>query len=165
MTLAAKRIPGYRVQDRKHKRKPCKDCVAQGLPPTRQAKYPGPRCTTHHREFRAAKKSVSWEQRIYALYGITADEYWAIYEYQGGRCYICQRANGKRKRLSVDHDHKTGIVRGLLCTMCNKYTLGWARDCIEFFQRAIDYLINPPAVDVIGERIAPIEADKLMEPT
>ncbi|WP_174901051.1 endonuclease VII domain-containing protein, partial [Mycolicibacterium aichiense] len=68
---------------------------------------------------------------------------------------------GKIKRLSVDHDHKTGIIRGLLCTMCNKYTLGWARDCIEFFKRAIAYLTSPPAVQVIGERIAPIEADKL----
>ena len=72
-----------------------------------------------------------------------------------------QRANGKYKRLSVDHDHKTGIIRGLLCTMCNKYTLGWARDCIEFFKRAIAYLTNPPAVQVIGERIAPIEAERL----
>ncbi|QBJ00245.1 endonuclease VII [Mycobacterium phage Pharaoh] len=61
----------------------------------------------------------------------------------------------------MDHDHKTGIVRGLLCTMCNKYTLGWARDCIEFFERAIAYLRRPPAVEVLGERIAPIEADKL----
>ncbi|AVP41905.1 endonuclease VII [Mycobacterium phage Jsquared] len=161
MPRAAKTTPGYRVQNRKHKRKPCKDCVAQGLPLTRDAKYPGPRCATHHREFRMARSSTSWETRILATYGITGDEYWAIYEFQGGRCYICQRANGKKKRLSVDHDHKTGIVRGLLCTMCNKYTLGWARDCIEFFKRAIEYLMNPPAVQVIGERIAPIEADKL----
>lgn len=47
--------------------------------------------------------------------------------------------------------------------MCNKYTLGWARDCIEFFKRAIEYLLNPPAVQVLGERIAPVEADKLRE--
>lgn len=47
--------------------------------------------------------------------------------------------------------------------MCNKYTLGWARDAIEFFERAIAYLKRPPAVEVLGERIAPIEADKLID--
>lgn len=149
------------MQDRKHRRKPCKDCIAQGLPPNRVAKYPGPRCATHHREFKAARKSVSWEQRIKALYDLTAEEYWEIYDFQGGCCYICRRSNGKKKRLSVDHDHQTGFVRGLLCTMCNKYILGWSRDNPDMLQRAIDYLWHPPAVDVIGERVAPIEAEKV----
>lgn len=90
-----------------------------------------------------------------ALYGITADEYWEIYNYQGGRCYICQRGTGARKRLSVDHDHKTGIVRGLLDTGCNKWVLGLLRDDTDALQRAIDYLDHPPAVYVIGTRITP----------
>ncbi|AGT14312.1 endonuclease VII [Mycobacterium phage Adzzy] len=139
----------------------CVDCLAEGVTTKRDAKYPGPRCYTHHRAKRRERSSGAWGTRIIATYGITPEEYWKIYEFQGGRCYICRRANGKKKRLSVDHDHKTGIVRGLLCTMCNKYILGWARDCIEMLQRAIDYLRKPPAVQVIGERIAPIEAEKL----
>ncbi|UJD20897.1 endonuclease VII [Mycobacterium phage Zimmer] len=137
----------------------CVDCEEGSK---RKAPHPGPRCATHHRAKRRERSAGSWGARILATYGITPDEYWEIYEFQGGRCYICQRANGKVKRLSVDHDHKTGIVRGLLCTMCNKYTLGWARDAIEFFERAIAYLKRPPAVEVLGERIAPIEADKLI---
>lgn len=139
----------------------CVDCKAEGIKSRRKTPWPGPRCATHHRVTKQTRSTGTWAARILATYGITDDEYWEIYEFQGGRCYICQRANGKHKRLSVDHDHKTGIVRGLLCTMCNKYTLGWARDCIDFFKRAIEYLTNPPAVQVIGERIAPIEADKL----
>ncbi|AXH46799.1 endonuclease VII [Mycobacterium phage Acolyte] len=141
--------------------KRCVDCVKQGIVAKRKTPHPGPRCATHHRAKRRERSSGAWGLRIEATYGITPEEYWKIYEFQGGRCYICQRANGKVKRLSVDHDHKTGIIRGLLCTMCNKYTLGWARDCIEFFKRAIAYLTNPPAVQVIGERIAPIEAERL----
>lgn len=90
------------------------------------------------------------------LYGLTPDEYWAIYEYQGGVCYLCRRANGKTKRLCVDHDHKTGFVRGLLCQRDNKL-LGWARDATDFFQRCIDYLSSPPALAVIGERKVPDE--------
>ncbi|ASR86162.1 endonuclease VII [Mycobacterium phage BobSwaget] len=139
----------------------CVDCKAEGIKSRRKTPWPGPRCATHHRVTKQTRSTGTWAARILATYGITEDEYWAIYEFQGGRCYICQRANGKHKRLSVDHDHKTGIIRGLLCTMCNKYTLGWARDSIEFFERSIDYLRKPPAVEVIGKRIAPIEAEKL----
>ena len=79
-------------------------------------------------------------------YGLTAEEYWKIYEYQGGCCYICRRATGASKRLSVDHCHETGIVRGLLDTPCNRNVLGHLRDDTDALQRAIDYLTNYPAV-------------------
>ncbi|AXH48832.1 endonuclease VII [Mycobacterium phage Steamy] len=154
-------MPARRPPARPRAPKQCVDCVAEGITAKRKTPHPGPRCATHHRAKRRERSSGAWGARILATYGISPEEYWRIYEFQGGRCYICQRANGKVKRLSVDHDHKTGIIRGLLCTMCNKYTLGWARDCIEFFERAIAYLRRPPAVEVIGERIAPIEAEKL----
>ncbi|MGZ6054495.1 MAG: endonuclease VII domain-containing protein [Isosphaeraceae bacterium] len=138
------------------KRKACIDCTAEGITSKRKAPHPGPRCNTHWREKKAARKSSSWEARLTAIYGITADEYWAIYEYQGGSCYICQRATGVRKRLSVDHCHETGRIRGLLCTGCNRNVLGHLRDCVMALARAIIYLLYPPAIDVIGERIAPI---------
>ncbi|QJD52112.1 endonuclease VII [Mycobacterium phage MA5] len=147
--------PTYRNQDRAHKRKPCIDCTAEGLVNRRKAPHPGPRCATHHRAKKAHRKTVTQEQRWMDVYNITADEYWAIYEFQGGKCYGCRRANGKRKRLSVDHDHETGIVRGLLCTACNRNVLGHLRDDPEAFQRFIDYLDNPPAVQVIGIRKVP----------
>lgn len=89
------------------------------------------------------------------LYGLTAEEYWLIYAAQGGVCYICRRANGARKRLSVDHDHKTGFIRGLLCAPCNRDVIGHLRDDVEALQRAIDYLIYPPAFEVVGHRAVP----------
>jgi hypothetical protein len=88
-------------------------------------------------------------------YGITADEYWAIYRYQLKTCAICQRATGVKKRLSVDHCHETGVVRGLLCSTCNSRVLGHLRDDVSALERAIDYLQEPPAVRVIGKRITP----------
>ena len=147
--------PGYRNQDRSHKRKRCKDCREQGLVNKRPAPHPGPRCTTHHREFRALKRSTSWETRIQAVYGISAEDYWQVYEFQDGACYICQRATGKRKKLSVDHCHETGVVRGLLCQKCNRDVLGHLRDEIDAFYRCVDYLKLPPAVQVLGERVVP----------
>jgi Recombination endonuclease VII len=81
-----------------------------------------------------------------AVYGITAADYWNIYAWQGCRCYICERATGAgRKKLSVDHCHKTGAVRGLLCGPCNRDVLGHLRDDPEALLRAARYLTNPPA--------------------
>lgn len=81
------------------------------------------------------------------MYGLTSEEYWKVYEYQGGKCAICQRATGKRKKLSVDHDHSTGEVRMLLCTRCNRM-LGHLRDEPEAFERAADVLRHPHPVEI-----------------
>lgn len=75
-------------------------------------------------------------------------------EAQDGGCAICGRPP-KNQRLSVDHDHKTGLVRGLLCWTCNHRVLGNVRDNVELLMKAAAYLTTPPAVDVIGEIIAP----------
>jgi len=58
---------------------------------------------------------------------------------QGGVCAICGNPP-KTRRLSIDHDHKTGAVRGLLCFQCNR-ALPAAKKA-EWFLRAYDYL-NP----------------------
>lgn len=145
----------------------CKDCIEEGVtnyrPPakTRGGKpVPANRCATHHRAKRASTRDAAWERRLIETYGITADEFWQIYEYQGGTCYICRRATGLRKRLSVDHCHKTGQVRGLLCGPCNRDVLGHLRDEPEAFLRGFDYLVSPPAIKVIGKRVAACEAGK-----
>ncbi|HEY6021914.1 MAG TPA: endonuclease VII domain-containing protein [Candidatus Paceibacterota bacterium] len=82
-------------------------------------------------------------------YGLALGEYDALKASQNGTCAICQRATGAKKKLAVDHDHKTGYVRGLLCGPCNGM-LGKARDDVEFFLRAAEYLKNPPAHTAIG---------------
>lgn len=152
----AKRIPYNKNQDRRHKRKRCIDCVDEGITTSRKAPHPGPRCATHHRAKRAKRNNATREQRWMQIYNISAEEYWLIWDEQNGRCYICERATGTgRKRLSVDHCHETNLIRGLLCLRCNRDILGHARDDTEFFERAIDYLLNPPAVRAIGERYAP----------
>ncbi len=145
----------HRTQDRAHRRKNCVDCAAEGITTRRKAPYPGPRCTTHHRAKRTVRKSTAQEQRWLKTYGLTAQEYWRIYEFQGRVCAICQRATGATKRLSVDHCHRTGVVRGNLCTTCNRHVLGHLRDDPQALRRAIYYLENPPAVQAIGERVVP----------
>lgn len=75
-------------------------------------------------------------------YGLTVAEYDALAEAQDRRCAICQRQEPfelKRPRLVVDHCHKTGNVRGLLCLLCNT-ALGALREDPELFAAAVRYL-------------------------
>ena len=58
-------------------------------------------------------------------YGITWAERQTIWKKQQGRCAICDKHERHFKnRLSVDHDHRDGRVRGLLCFRCNKFLVG-----------------------------------------
>ena len=126
----------------------CKDCLADGITTNRPTPHPGPRCATHHRAVVKERKARAHAKRIADTYGgLTGDEYRTILAHQGGRCAICQWARGTgKKKLAIDHDHKTGLVRGLLCSQCNYTVLGrLARDGKGFFMRGWDYLDKPPA--------------------
>jgi len=124
----------------------CKGCGSV----TRKVTAPGPRCATCHREARKASRRASHGRWILKTYGLTLEQYEALYEAQGGVCYICRRATGKTRRLAVDHCHVTGWVRGLLCKPCNSI-LAHARDDVDFFHRADRYLVDPPAFYTIGK--------------
>lgn len=75
-------------------------------------------------------------------FNLTLDEYNSMLDSQNGKCMICggTEMNNKNKVLCVDHDHKTGKIRGLLCGLCNS-GLGKFRDNKQFLENAIKYLI------------------------
>ncbi len=126
--------------------KKCKDCDGGARP----APHRGPRCATHHRERKKALKRAAHARWIEKTYGITSEQYWALYETQGGVCWLCRRATGATKMLAVEHDHATGYVRSVACGPCNS-TLAHMRDDPEMADRFGKYLRNPPAFDVIGK--------------
>ena len=65
-------------------------------------------------------------------------------EKQNNCCNICKRPQNEFKQvLAVDHDHNTGIVRGLLCAKCNR-ALGAYNDSIDILLNAIEHLKNNP---------------------
>lgn len=82
-------------------------------------------------------------KKLLKLYGISLEQYELMYRVQGGVCRICgkpesRKVNGKPVPLSVDHDHKTGKVRGLLCYACN-VALGFLEKT-DWVKRAYAYL-------------------------
>jgi hypothetical protein len=76
--------------------------------------------------------------RLKTRYNMTEEQYWYIFEKQDGGCYIC-KSTPKKRNLAVDHCHKTGQVRGLLCMNCNQ-GLQKFRDVPERFRTAYEYL-------------------------
>ena len=84
----------------------------------------------------ALKHASAW--RLKHIYKITLEDYEALFALQNGVCAICKSPPGRR-RLSVDHCHSSGRIRGLLCDTCNPM-LGNAHDRIDILQTAIDYL-------------------------
>jgi hypothetical protein len=93
---------------------------------------------------RACASAKSHAAMIKKTYGLKSDDYDVLLEAQGGRCAIC-RARPKSKRLAVDHDHKTGAVRGLLCSRCNHDLMGSAWDSLALVVALWHYLNTPPA--------------------
>jgi len=89
------------------------------------------RCYEKHKEARLASqklynatpaaKEKKRSNHLRKIYGISLDKYNQLLDEQGGVCAICKQKerDGRRPYLSVDHEHETGSVRGLLCISCN----------------------------------------------
>jgi hypothetical protein len=73
---------------------------------------------------------------LYAKFGITEADYQRMHDEQDGRCGLCLLPNDMfARRLAVDHCHKTGRVRGLLCSTCNT-GIGLLRDSPAILEAA-----------------------------
>lgn len=87
--------------------------------------------------FKQAHIISNRKSRLWSTYGITIEDYDNMLKAQGGVCIMCKRPP-KSKRLAIDHDHKTGRVRGLLCFICNRYLVG--KNTIETARKVCEYL-------------------------
>jgi DNA-binding CsgD family transcriptional regulator len=86
-----------------------------------------------------------------AQLGVNPDEYNRLLAAQDGHCALCPNTP-KTRRLSVDHDHKTGAVRGLLCYRCNRALPHYLP--AEWFARAAEYVGRNVTDD--GQPAAPV---------
>lgn len=99
------------------------------------------------REYRAKNKDKvrAWNRKSFLkrAYGLTVADFEALIAKADNKCEICNRAvQTSRYALDsacIDHDHKTGAVRGILCNLCNA-ALGKFGDSPETLRRAAEYL-------------------------
>jgi hypothetical protein len=117
--------------------KSCKVAVATAWRKANRQRYNEQRKAKRASEPINSKRARERRETLLTKYGLTAEQYEAMVQKQGGRCLICQ--NLARHRLCVDHDHDTGEVRGLLCRHCNS-GLGHFKDDEHLILVAMKYL-------------------------
>lgn len=84
-------------------------------------------------------KKYRKEWKLLKRYGITIDGYRLLNEKQKGLCAICGNPNKNKRILSVDHSHKTGLIRGLLCQPCNM-AIGLLKEDTSIIEKVLNYL-------------------------
>lgn len=95
----------------------------------------------------AARKAWQRRNHLRSAFGLTPEAYDAMLASQGGGCAICGSREPRNQHgyLSIDHDHTTGAVRGILCDPCNN-GIGRLRDDPAIAARAADYLAGSPGM-------------------
>ena len=122
-------------------RSACKECQeAERMKPENYQRVLESQKRRYHSRPLEERRVINRRTHLRDVYNITLVDYDAMLEAQGGGCAICgvtPEENGRR--LCVDHDHEDGMIRGLLCTVCNA-VLGWFEEDPKRFQDAIHYL-------------------------
>lgn len=148
--------PGFKQCSLVYVDRKCRGCSKTYTPTTAGQKYCSTGCgknaarkahreamRTWRRDNRAHARRLKKDWDLRRQFGISLSEYETLLAKQGGVCAICARPEtcGARQSsfLSVDHDHVTNKIRGLLCNKCNR-GLGLFEDNVEWLSNAIDYL-------------------------
>lgn len=121
-----------------------KRCAAQKTPEARaRARGYRQKNNARYREKDRANRIKNRESRkntwLLWKYGIGLEQYNAMLAAQSGGCKICLGPPNQKKPLVVDHCHATGVIRGLLCSRCNR-CLGQMHDKPNFLRAAADYI-------------------------
>lgn len=105
----------------------------------------------YFRKYSKSKKHKEYMKnwKLLKKFGISLEQYREIERSQKGMCAICGKTPNDDKRKSalvVDHDHRNGSVRGLLCRHCN-IGIGKLGDTVQAIEKALVYLKKSPAID------------------
>lgn len=91
-----------------------------------------------------ADRKKSWKHKLKTFFKITEEIYNEMLLQQNECCAICEKHQSQfNKLLSIDHNHKTSKIRGLLCTSCN-HGIGLLKENIDLIYSCINYLNKKP---------------------
>lgn len=106
----------------------------------------------------ALRKRRDNHNHLQANFGLTVEQFEQLCEKGGSPCQICKRPERQKRRISLDHDHATGRLRGILCSKCNTL-LGYADDDPSLLESAASYLRTADLGVILSKgRSVPIEA-------
>lgn len=95
----------------------------------------------HHLKNREKHLVQSKRNNVRIKYGISLEEYYQRLSLQKSKCKICGATLTPGRGATLDHDHKTGRIRGFLCHFCNK-GIGMFRDNVDLLLRAAVYVMK-----------------------
>lgn len=128
----ASRVAAYKISNKIYEGRPCK--LGHTTRFTASAN-----CVECNKISAQKRKDQAKYKRIEKEYGLTKEEYARFVLVNGGACAICLEKPTRKSAMHVDHCHKTGRLRGFLCSRCNQ-ALGLMRDNIDLLKKAIEYL-------------------------
>ena len=119
---------GYVRHLRRHER-PCRQCLA------------GSETYSEGEIISLIEDFQSWssEQYLWRTYQLSHDRFEQIFTEQSRRCACCQNTDPGEASWHIDHDHQTGLIRGILCAKCNT-GIGQLGDNLRCLQQAVAYL-------------------------
>jgi len=127
----------YNPQQRDGMRATCRQCLAPANA-KRSRVYKAQQRANDPVKFRLVQRGKQYVRR----YGLNEGDFERMNDTQNGKCAICANSPDPKKRfLDIDHDHKSGKVRELLCTNCNT-GLGRFRDDPDILIKAVNYLLK-----------------------
>ena len=91
------------------------------------------------RQWRKVYPEKVRQYRLKHRYGLSHEDWLEMWESQGGKCAICNTPFNKPSDACIDHNHKTGEKRSLLCRKCNP-AIGFFGDNLELMKEGIRYL-------------------------
>ena len=97
------------------------------------------RCRECNKEYREGRKELIKDYQLKHKFGISLEHYNELLNNQNNSCKICRTQCKTGRMLAVDHNHKTGNIRGLLCSCCNR-ALGLLQDDVHLLEESIKYL-------------------------
>jgi hypothetical protein len=134
----------------------CKECTAESTKDRRSRdpeKFRKWERESWRRRFQVnapKKRENARKWNLKYIFGITLEQFYDLFDQQKGLCAICFRqlvlypaGRGSRESACVDHDHKTGVIRGMLCNHCNA-AIGLFAEKPEVLERAAAYLKEEP---------------------
>jgi hypothetical protein len=154
----------YMARTKEHRSKTFKDWMAKtvaGNPEYHREKYERnkpERIAQARKQYYRPKGGR--DRYLSSVYNVTAEEFDKIFLSQNAACAICRSPEPQSRGLwYLDHCHKTGTVRGILCCSCNQF-LGHLEKRPELLYFCIpfqNFVDDPPAVHSIGKRLVPQE--------
>lgn len=119
--------------------RPTRSCEACGTVLAADKRADAKWCSPTCEATRPARRASVRRSRLKTSYGLTPETFEAMLAAQRGRCAVCGGSDPKHTNWSVDHDHVTGQVRGILCSRCNT-GIGQLQDDPDIIKKAWRYI-------------------------